>query len=167
MAAVRLNLALRAFWAIHRMILRASKGRVGQRMGPGKQLLLITVGRRSGEPRPVALTYLEDEGRWVVVASNVGEDRHPTWWLNLAAEPRAKVMVGGQTVPVVARELEDPERSLLYQRFVDEINESYDQYRNRTTRRIPVVALDPKSPGFEALESEGLESEVSDRSRRQ
>jgi deazaflavin-dependent oxidoreductase (nitroreductase family) len=126
------------------MILRASKGRLGQRMGPGKQLLLITVGRKSGEPRSVALTYLEDGGRWVVVASNAGADRHPTWWLNLSAEPRAKVMVGGQTVPVVARELEEPERSLLYQRFVDEIHKSYDEYRNRTTRPIPVAALDPK-----------------------
>ena len=144
MAAVRRSPALRAFWAIHRMILRASKGRIGQRMGPGKQLLLITVGRKSGEPRPVALTYLEDGGRWVVVASNAGDDRHPTWWLNLATEPRAKVMVGGQTVPVVAREMEEPDRSLLYERFVDEIDKSYDEYRNRTARRIPVVALDPK-----------------------
>ena len=144
MAAVRSSRTLRAFWAIHRMILRASKGRLGQRMGPGRQLLLITVGRKSGEPRPVALTYLEDGARWVVVASNAGDDRHPTWWLNLAAEPRAKVIVGGQTVPVVARELEEPERSLLYQRFVDEIHKDYDDYRNRTTRRIPVVALDPK-----------------------
>ena len=144
MAAVSRGPALRAFWAIHRIILRASKGRLGQRMGPGKQLLLITVGRKSGEPRPVALTYLEDGGRWVVVASNAGDDRHPTWWLNLSTEPRARVMVGGQTVPVVARELEEPERSLLYERFVDEIDKGYDEYSKRTTRRIPVVALDPK-----------------------
>jgi deazaflavin-dependent oxidoreductase (nitroreductase family) len=113
-------------------------------MGAGKQLLLITVGRKSGEPRSVALTYLEDGGRWVVVASNAGDDRNPTWWLNLAAEPRAKVMVGGQTVPVVAREIEEPERSLLYERFVDEIDKGYGEYRNWTARRIPVVALDPK-----------------------
>ena len=144
MAAVRRGPALRAFWTIHRLILRASKGRLGQRMGPGKQLLLITVGRKSGEPRPVSLTYLEDGGRWVVVASNAGDDRHPTWWLNLSAEPRARVMVGGQTVPVVARELQEPERSLLYERFVDEIDKGYEEYSNRTTRRIPVVALDPK-----------------------
>lgn len=144
MSAVRLSPGLRAFWTIHRIILRASKGRLGQRMGPGKQLLLITVGRKSGDPRHVALTYLEDGGRWVVVASNAGDDHQPAWWLNLVAEPRARVMVGGQTVPVMARELDDPERSLLYQRFVDEIDQSYREYQTRTTRRIPVVALDPK-----------------------
>lgn len=125
------------------MILKASRGRLGQRMGPGKQLLLITVGRKSGEPRPVALTYLEDAGRWIVVASNAGEDRDPTWWLNLAAQPRAEVMVGGRKVPIVAREVPDPERDTLYQRFIDDIDQSYGEYRTRANRRIPVVALEP------------------------
>ena len=143
MPAVRRNAAVRAFWAIHRTILRASRGRLGQRLGPGKQLLLVTVGRRSGEPRSAALTYLEDRGRWIVVGTNAGEDRHPAWWLNLEAEPRAKVVVGGQTVPVIARQVDEPERSHLYQRFVDDVHESYGEYRARTGRRIPVVALDP------------------------
>jgi deazaflavin-dependent oxidoreductase (nitroreductase family) len=143
MAAVRRMPALRAFWRIHRRILKASRGRLGQRMGPGKQLLLITVGRKSGEPRPVALTYLEDGGRWIVVASNVGDDRDPTWWLNLAAQPRAQVMIGGRKVPIVAREVQDPERNTLYQRFIDDIDRSYAEYQTRTSRRIPVVALEP------------------------
>ena len=124
------------------MILRLSRGRLGQRMGPGKQLLLVTVGRKSGEPRPVALTYLEDRGRWIVVASNAGEDRHPTWWLNLAAEPRAKVMVGGQTVPVVAREMEEPERSAALPAVRRRDPPGLRRVPGRTGRRIPVVALD-------------------------
>lgn len=143
MAAVRRSPALRMFWRIHRRILQASRGRLGQRLGPGKQLLLITVGRKSGDPRPVALTYLEDGGRWIVVASNAGDDRDPTWWLNLAAQPRAEVMIGGRTVPIVAREVPDPERETLYQRFIDDIDRNYAEYRTRTTRRIPVVALEP------------------------
>jgi deazaflavin-dependent oxidoreductase (nitroreductase family) len=143
MAAVRRSPALRTFWRVHRRILQASRGRLGQRLGPGKQLLLITVGRKSGDPRPVALTYLEDGGRWIVVASNAGDDRDPTWWLNLAAQPRAEVMIGGRTVPIVAREVQDPERETLYQRFIDDIDRNYAEYRTRTTRRIPVVALEP------------------------
>ena len=143
MRAVRVNAALRGFWRIHRIILRMTKGRLGQHLGPGKQLLLVTVGRRSGEARQVALTYLEDQGRWIVVGSNAGLDHHPTWWLNLASHPQAEVMVGGRSVQVVARELEEPERSAIYQRFVDEIHQSYGEYRAVTGRRIPVVALEP------------------------
>jgi len=141
--AVRKSPALSLFWKIHRMILKVSGGRVGQRMGPGKQLLLITVGRKSGEPRPVALSYLEDGGRWIVVASNAGEDKDPAWWLNLEAQPRAEVLIGGRKVAVVAREIDDPERALLYQRFIDDIDQSYGEYQARTSRRIPVVALEP------------------------
>jgi hypothetical protein len=48
MPAVRRSPALRIFWKIHRGILKASRGRLGQRMGPGQQLLLITVGREVG-----------------------------------------------------------------------------------------------------------------------
>src|SRR5688572_7198418 len=143
MPAVRVNPALRAFWKAHRLIMKVSKGRLGQHMGPGRQLLLTTVGRKSGEPRAVTLTYLEDQGRWIVVATYAGEDRHPTWWLNLAAQPRAQVTVGGRTVPVVAREVAEPERSVLYRRFVDDIHQSYGEYAARTSRRIPVVSLEP------------------------
>jgi deazaflavin-dependent oxidoreductase (nitroreductase family) len=143
MPAVRPSAALRTFWRIHRWILQASRGRFGQRMGPGRQLLLITVGRKSGEPRPVALTYLEDGGRWIVVASNAGEDRDPAWWLNLAAQPRGEVVISGRKVPIVAREVPDRERETLYQRFIDDIDPSYSEYRTRTSRRIPVVALEP------------------------
>ena len=144
MPAVRRSPALRTLWRIHRRILQASRGRLGQRMGPGKQLLLITLGRKSGEPRPVALTYLEDGGRWIVVASNAGDDRDPTWWLNLAAQPRAEVMIGGRKVPIVAFEVQDPERETLYQRFIDDIDPGYAEYQTRTSRRIPVVALQPE-----------------------
>lgn len=121
----------------------ATRGRLGARLGPGRQLLLVTVGRKSGEPRPVALTYLEDGGRWIVVASNAGDDRDPTWRLNLAAQPRAEVVIAGRKVPIVAREVPDPEREGLYQRFIDDIDPSYAEYQTRTSRRIPVIALEP------------------------
>jgi deazaflavin-dependent oxidoreductase (nitroreductase family) len=61
--------------------------RVGTAIGGTPVLLLTTSGRRSGEPRPVTLTYFEDGNRFVVVASNAGENRHPAWWLNLEEHP--------------------------------------------------------------------------------
>ncbi|HKZ20899.1 MAG TPA: nitroreductase/quinone reductase family protein [Acidimicrobiia bacterium] len=141
MPAVTKSPALRAFWRLHRFLLRISNGRFFTRLGPGRQLLLITRGRKSGESRQVGLTYLTDADRWVVIASNAGEDSHPAWWLNLLAEPRAVVAFGGQIIPVVAHELEEPERSSLLSRFVSEIDAGYADYQRRTTRRIPVVAL--------------------------
>src|SRR5204863_5495344 len=48
------------------------------------QLLLRTVGRRSGKEHKVALPYWEDEnGDRIVVASYAGAAQHPAWYLNL------------------------------------------------------------------------------------
>jgi deazaflavin-dependent oxidoreductase (nitroreductase family) len=46
-------------------------------------LLLVTLGRRSGKLRGTALAYGENDGRYVIVASNGGATRHPDWYLNL------------------------------------------------------------------------------------
>lgn len=133
--------ALTLFWRLHRFLLRMTKGRFFTRLGPGRQLLLITTGRKSGESRSVGLTYIKDGERFVVIASNAGEERHPAWWLNLLSEPVARVLVDGIEIPVLARELEEPERGLVFSRFVAETDESYLEYQQRTTRRLPVVAL--------------------------
>jgi deazaflavin-dependent oxidoreductase (nitroreductase family) len=77
----------------------------------------------------------------VVVGSYAGEDRHPAWWLNLLADPRAEVQVGNARYPVTARELEGADRDRLWARVV-ETDPSYAEYQRRTTRRIPVVVLE-------------------------
>jgi len=110
-------------------------------MGPGRQLLLVTRGRKTGEPRSVGLTYINDGDRWIVVGSNAGEDRHPAWWLNLKEDPAATVLVDGHSVLVTAQELEEPERTEVFARFAAEVDESYLEYQKRTSRRLPVVAL--------------------------
>lgn len=69
---------MQAQWHMHRLAYRISGGSAA---GDGT-LALHTVGRRSGKPRMTLLNYLDDDGRYVVVASNAGSDRHPAWWLN-------------------------------------------------------------------------------------
>lgn len=89
----------------------------------------------------MALTYIIDRNRWIVVASNAGVDQQPAWWLNLLADSRATLIVDGESLPVTAEELEEPERTEVFDRFVVAVGESYLGYQKRTTRRLPVVAL--------------------------
>jgi len=56
-------------------------------------LLLTTTGRRSQQQRTTPLTFFPDGDDFVVIAS-YGGARHPDWWLNLEAQPRAEVEVG-------------------------------------------------------------------------
>ena len=90
MAAVRLSRTLEVAWFVHRWLYRLSGGRIGRRINGFEVLLLTTRGRRSGELRRVALQSLEHGEGWAVIASYAGEDRHPSWWLNLRAEPMAR-----------------------------------------------------------------------------
>lgn len=141
---MRLSPLLRLAWRFHRWLYRLTGGRIGSRVGRWATLLLETRGRKSGERRTVALNYLSDDGRWVVVASYAGQDQHPAWWLNLLADPRGEVQVGSERFPVIAREIEGEERNRLWS-LVVETDPSYAEYQRRTTRRLPVVVLERAS----------------------
>ena len=142
--AARRNKAVELFWKVHPHLYRWTGGRIGGRVMGLPVLLLTTRGRRTGQPRTNALMYLPSDGSCVVIASCLGEPRHPAWWLNLRAEPKAEVQVRSQRVAVKAREAEGEERSRLWKEIVARQSD-YTEYQQRTTRRIPVVLLEPAS----------------------
>src|SRR5260370_40676997 len=80
---------LKAISGVHRVLYRASGGRIGGRIWGLSILLLTTTGRKSGRPRTTPLCFLPDGDSLVVVASNGGMDWRPAWSLNLLAQPRA------------------------------------------------------------------------------
>ncbi|MEE4298060.1 MAG: nitroreductase family deazaflavin-dependent oxidoreductase [Pseudomonadales bacterium] len=113
--------------------------------GPGvlPTLLLTTIGRKSGEPRPLPLIYGEANGSYVIVASKGGAPDHPLWFLNLEAQPECDLMVGPKAVRARARVAEGEERAALWKQMV-EIYPPYEDYRKSAGDRvIPVVVLDP------------------------
>ena len=144
MVAIRRNKLREMMWAMHRGLFKASGGRFGGRFGRFPVLSLTTIGRKSGEPRTVLLFTIERPDGWVVVASHAGEDRDPPWRLNLVEQPLATIKVDRKDVTVRARELHGGERDEMYRRF-EEIYKGYKAYARRTTRRIPVVLLEPLS----------------------
>jgi F420H(2)-dependent quinone reductase len=126
----------------HGWLYRSTGGKIGHSAGGLTNLLLITTGRKSGAPRRVTLTYIADGDAYVVVASNGGADRHPSWWLNLAKTRRAKVQVGDRTIEVVARQADPQERARLWPKL-KQVNPFYGRYEQITDREIPVVILTP------------------------
>lgn len=67
----------------HRAAHRFTSGRIGGSKRGVPIGLLTTTGRRSGRRRSVPLMYMEDNGRYLVVAANAGQDAPPAWYLNL------------------------------------------------------------------------------------
>ena len=135
---------LTALSRAHVGLYRASRGRLGGRISRGAPVLLLTTtGRKSGKQRTTPLLYLEDAGRYVVIASVGGAPKHPAWYLNLLANPAATIEVGRRKLAVSASTASAEERARLWSLAV-QIYAPYDDYQAKTTREIPVVILIPR-----------------------
>ena len=143
MRPLLVRLATRHLGALHRALYSVSGGRIGSRIWGLEIVLLTTTGRRSGRRRTVPLCSLRDGESFVVIASYGGLARSPSWWLNLEHDPRATVRLGRTSHDVVAREAQLDEREDLWLRLVARAP-GYLGYQRRTTRRIPIVVLDPR-----------------------
>jgi deazaflavin-dependent oxidoreductase (nitroreductase family) len=116
-------------------------GVVGHEWNGVTTLILTTRGRRTGLRRQSAMIYGRDRDDYVVIASQGGAPAHPSWYLNLSAEPRAEVDVGAEHFHVAARTAEGEERDRLWSMMADRWT-NFDVYAGRTQRRIPVVVLE-------------------------
>jgi deazaflavin-dependent oxidoreductase (nitroreductase family) len=116
---------------------------VSPNLGGRPGIILETIGRRSGTPRRVVLTYLPDGERIVVTASNYGREGHPAWYRNIEAEPSVTIIYKRFRRPYRARITVGEER-LSYLRATDDATYGvYAAYARKTSREIPVVVLEP------------------------
>jgi deazaflavin-dependent oxidoreductase (nitroreductase family) len=113
-------------------------------MGRAPILLLHHVGARSGKQRVAPLLYLEDGDDLVIVASKGGVDTNPSWFHNLLANPDTEVELPRERRAVHARVATEDERARYWPRVV-EIYKGYEDYQSYTTRKIPLVVLEPRS----------------------
>ncbi len=125
------------------ILFRASNGRFTSMGVPSMPMLTLTArGRKSGKPRSVHLACLEDDGDFLVVASAMGQARHPAWSHNLDASPEIEVQVQERRFPARARVLDGAEKRAVWPR-VHEAIPQMKVYEGRTDRDIRVYRLSP------------------------
>jgi deazaflavin-dependent oxidoreductase (nitroreductase family) len=118
-------------------------GAEGHEWRPGVHTLLLTTkGRKSGELRRTALIYQRDGDNYVIVASQGGMPRHPSWYFNLSADPVVDVQVAADKFRARARTAGPDERDRLW-KLMNEVWPDYTEYQKKTDREIPVVVLEP------------------------
>lgn len=120
---------------------RANKGKVGGRFEGRPVLLLTTTGAKSGRTYTTPLVYLQDGERRLIFASKAGAPTSPDWYHNLVANPTVTVEVGTDRYDATAVVITGEERDRLYARQV-ETTPIFGEYQQKTTRVIPVVALE-------------------------
>jgi deazaflavin-dependent oxidoreductase (nitroreductase family) len=121
---------------------RANEGRVGGYFEGHTLLLLHHQGAKTGRARINPLAYLPDGDRFVIFATKGGSPTNPDWYHNLMAHPDVEVEVGTETIPVLAVDiLDDAEHDALYARQTERMS-GFGSYLKKTSRRIPVIALE-------------------------
>lgn len=122
---------------------RGNGGAVGGQFAGANLLLLTTTGARSGAQRINPLAYTEFNNELIVIASYAGADSNPPWFHNLLANPQVTVEVGTDKFTSSAYVLDEPQRSEAYGKMEESMS-AFTEYKNKTNRRIPVIAL-PRS----------------------
>lgn len=121
----------------------ANGGKVGGQFEGAPLLLLTTAGAKSGKKYTMPLMYLPDGDRMVIFATKGGAPTNPDWYHNLVAHPDATVEVGTETFDVTATVVTGEERDRLYAEQARRYP-FFSEYQEKTTRRIPVIALERK-----------------------
>lgn len=138
------NVVVQAMSRLNTWAYRITGGRLGGRFMYGAPVfLLITKGRKTGEPRTAPLLYLKDGDRYVIVASKGGMSHHPAWYLNLIAHPDCEIEIGNTRMAMRAHQAIDDEKKAIWNRLV-QMYPDYEIYQQRTTRNIPVLFLTPR-----------------------
>lgn len=139
------DLVFKTMNAVHRVALKLTGNRVGANLAGMPSLELITVGRKSGKPRPVMLTSPLQEGdAYVIVASRGGDDNHPAWFLNLRDNPAVEVRLAGKAMQQMHARIATPEERARMWPLVTSKFKNYAGYQKRTDREIPLVILEPR-----------------------
>lgn len=103
-------------------------------------LTMTAIGKKSGEPRSVQVASVLHNGHYHVVASAMGQEKHPAWKANIEANPKVTVQVTGERFEALAEKLSDAEKSAIW----DKIRQAIPQihvYETRTDRNICVFRL--------------------------
>lgn len=88
--------------------------------------------------------YFEDGSNLVTMAMNGWGEGEPAWWMNLQAQPAAKVELTDGPRLVSARAAEGAERARLWTRWRD-VNDKLDAYAALRSTETAVVVLEPRS----------------------
>ena len=129
------------FSRVDPVVFRKTNGRFTAMGPPTMPMLTLTaVGRHSGKARSVHLACLEHDGDFLIVASSMGQERHPAWRYNLEANPEVEVQVVGRRFTAHAQLLDDASRAEIWPRVHDAIPQM-KIYESRTDRNICVFRL--------------------------
>ncbi len=110
----------------------------------GLPVIIVTHrGNKTGALRKTPLMRVKQGDGYVLVGSRGGAPQHPVWVYNLRADAAIEIRDQGEVIPMRAREVHDAaERARVWALAVAAFP-PYEEYRNKTSRTIPVFLAEP------------------------
>lgn len=110
----------------------------------GLPVIIVTNrGNKTGAVRKTPLMRVKDGNNYVLVGSQGGAPRHPVWVFNLRADGNVQIRDEADVYDMQVSEVfDDAERARLWALAV-EAYPPYEEYQQRTTRKIPVFIAEP------------------------
>ena len=110
----------------------------------GLPVVIVTnTGNKTGAVRKTPLMRAKDGDNYILIGSVGGAPKNPVWVYNLRANPLVEIRDLQAVRSMRAREVMDAaERARLWAIAV-QAYPPYEEYQERTTRRIPVFVAEP------------------------
>ncbi|MGB8213707.1 MAG: nitroreductase family deazaflavin-dependent oxidoreductase [Anaerolineales bacterium] len=105
-------------------------------------IYLTTTGAKSGLPHSIPVLCISDGENLILVGSNWGNPKNPSWAYNLRMHPQTQVRKGKTVKGFTARELHGDERAAYWQKAVA-FYPPYVSYEQHSSRSLPIFLLEP------------------------
>jgi len=113
-------------------------------METGMPCIIVThMGNKSAAIRKIPLMRVKVDSGYVLVGSMGGQPKNPVWVYNLRSNPTVEIRDKTEVFNMCVREVtDDQERERLWEACVEAFP-PYNDYREKTTRKIPVFVAEP------------------------
>jgi deazaflavin-dependent oxidoreductase (nitroreductase family) len=134
---------LKAATRTHVFLHRLSGGRWFNQLGGDEVCFVTMTGAKSGRQITIPLMYVPHGEGVLLVASQGGAPNNPVWYGNLVKHPDIEVNHRGRRMQLRARLARPDEKPALWP-LCDQAYAPYAEYRQRTTRDIPIFVCEPR-----------------------
>jgi deazaflavin-dependent oxidoreductase (nitroreductase family) len=142
MASAIQNQMVKFFTGLHVFLYRTSGGKIWGSKNSNPVVSINTTGRKTGKLRTIPMMYVHKDNEYLITASAGGADQNPVWLSNLNSKPEANIEMDGKKIKVKAIITSGDERDKLYENF-KALGKNFIEYEKKTTRKIPVIRLQP------------------------
>lgn len=134
---------MKALTRVHVWLNRLTGGRYFNTLSGDDVCFVTMIGAKSGRTITTPLMYVPYSAGVLLIASKGGAPRNPMWYYNIVKTPEIEVRHRTTTMKLVARLAAAEEKSTLWA-ICDRHYAAFADYRQRTTRDIPIFICEPR-----------------------